>query len=115
MNILALDCAVTRISLAVKTDNKFISTTYDIGMRQSEILVPAIDEILKKEQDNPTIGLLLCKDKDRLTVDYSLKSINVPIGVSSFEIEKYIPKDILEKLPTEEDLNLHIDIDEAEE
>ena len=48
MNILALDCAVTRISLAVKTENKFISATYDIGMRQSEILVPSIDEILKK-------------------------------------------------------------------
>ena len=76
--------------------------------------VTAIDETLKKEQDNPTIGLLLCKDKDRLTVDYSLKSINVPIGVSSFEIKKYIPKDILDKLPTEEDLNLHIDIDDEE-
>ena len=50
MNILALDCAVTRISLAVKTETKFISTTYDIGMRQSEILVPAIDEILKKAE-----------------------------------------------------------------
>ena len=50
MNILALDCAVTRISLAVKTESKFISTTYDIGMRQSEILVPAIDEILKKAE-----------------------------------------------------------------
>ena len=50
MNILALDCAVTRISLAVKTDSKFISATYDIGMRQSEILVPAIDEILKKAE-----------------------------------------------------------------
>ena len=48
MNILALDCAVTRISLAVKTESKFISSTYDIGMRQSEILVPSIDEILKK-------------------------------------------------------------------
>ena len=48
MNILALDCAVTRISLAVKTENKFISATYDIGMRQSEILVPSIDELLKK-------------------------------------------------------------------
>ena len=47
MNILALDCAVTRISLAVKTDSKFISSTYDIGMRQSEILVPSIDELLK--------------------------------------------------------------------
>lgn len=50
MNILALDCAVTRISLAVKTESKFISTTYDIGMRQSEILVPSIDEILKKAE-----------------------------------------------------------------
>ena len=77
--------------------------------------VTAIDETLKKDQDNPTIGLLLCKDKDRLTVDYSLKSINVPIGVSSFEIKKYIPKDILDKLPTEEDLNLHINIDNEKE
>lgn len=41
--------------------------------------------------------------------------MNVPIGVSSFEIEQYIPKDILEKLPTEEDLNLHIDINDEEE
>lgn len=73
--------------------------------------VTAVDEILKKEQDNPTIGLLLCRDKDRLTVDYSLKSINVPIGVSSFEIKKYIPQDILEKLPTEEDINIRIDIE----
>lgn len=75
--------------------------------------VTAIDEILKKEQDNQTIGLLLCRDKDKLTVDYSLKSTNVPIGVSSFELEKYIPKDILDKLPTEEDINLHIDLKEG--
>ena len=54
MNILALDCAVTRISLAVKTENKFISATYDIGMRQSEILVPSIDELLKKADITPS-------------------------------------------------------------
>ena len=53
MNILALDCAVTRISLAVKTESKFISSTYDIGMRQSEILVPSIDELLKKADISP--------------------------------------------------------------
>ena len=41
-----------------------------------------------------------------------MKSINVPIGVSSFEIEKYIPKDILDKLLTEEDINLHLEIEE---
>ena len=72
--------------------------------------VKAIDKTLKKEIDNPTIGLLLCKDKDRLTVDWSLETINVPIGVSSYELDKYIPVDVLEKLPTEEDINLHIDI-----
>lgn len=77
--------------------------------------VTAVDEMLKKEHDNPTIGLLLCRDKDRLTVDYTLKSINVPIGVSSYEINNYIPMEILEKLPTEEDINLHIDIDEGDE
>ena len=54
MNILSLDCAVTRISLAVKTDSKFLSATYDIGMRQSEILVPSIDELLKKAEISPS-------------------------------------------------------------
>lgn len=72
--------------------------------------VKAIDKTLKTDLDNPTIGLLLCKNKDKLSVEWSLESTNVPIGVSSFEIGKYIPKDILEKLPTEEDINLHINI-----
>lgn len=82
---------------------------------QISFYVTAVDKTLKKECDNPTIGLLLCQDKDRLTVDYSLESVNVPVGVSSFEIEKYIPKDILEKLPTEEDINLHIDLVDDED
>lgn len=72
--------------------------------------VTAVDETLKKEYDNQTIGLLLCKDKDRLTVDWSLKSSNVPIGVSTYNIKEQIPDDILDKLPTEEDINLYIDI-----
>ena len=74
--------------------------------------VTAVNETLKKETDNQTIGLLLCKNKDRLSAKWSLKSTNVPIGISSFDLDKYIPKNILEKLPTEEDLNLHIDINE---
>ena len=72
--------------------------------------VTAVNETLKKETDNQTIGLLLCKNKDRLTAKWSLKSTNVPIGISSFELNKYFSKNILEKLPTEEDLNIHIDI-----
>ena len=74
--------------------------------------VTAVNETLKKEYDNQTIGLLLCKEKDRLTVDWSLKSTNVPIGVSAYNIKNQIPDDILDKLPTEEDINLHLDLTE---
>ena len=71
----------------------------------------AVDNTVKTEQDNPTIGLILCKSKNKFTVDYTLKSINSPIGVSSYEITKILPKEVLDNLPTEEDINLHIDID----
>lgn len=79
---------------------------------QLNFYVTAVNKTLKKDFDNETIGLLLCKEKDKLSVEWALEGINNPIGVSSYEIEKYIPKDALEKLPTEEELNLHIDIDE---
>ena len=69
--------------------------------------VTAVDETLKKETDNETIGLLLCEDKDKLTVEWSLKSVNALIGVASYKVKNVIPKEIMEKLPTEE-LNLYI-------
>ena len=78
MNILALDCAVTRISLAVRTDSKFISETYDIGMRQSEILVPVIDEIravkFTASQVNSTIGLTKISSNQILECSNDLKT-----------------------------------------
>ena len=73
--------------------------------------ITAIDETLKKEIDNPTIGLLLCKEKNKLSVEWSLKGTNLPIGVSSYKLNKYIPKEMLDKLPTEEEINLHINIE----
>ncbi len=67
---------------------------------QLQFYITAIDEILKQEGDNPTIGLLLCKNKDRYSVEWSLKSSNAPIGVTSYAIEQY--------LPTEEEINKFI-------
>ena len=75
----------------------------------------AVDDLLKTESDNPSIGIILCREKKKISVEYSLRDINKPIGVSSYEISNILPKEILEALPTEEDLNLHIDIDENEE
>ena len=72
---------------------------------QLSFYVTAIDETLRKEYDNPTIGLLLCKNKDKLTVDWSLKSTNIPIGVSSYNISNKLPQSLLKKLPTEKEIN----------
>lgn len=82
---------------------------------QLNFYLTAIDEQVKDKMDAPSIGLLLCKGKDKLTVEYSLKSVDKPIGVSSYQISKYLPKNVLESLPTEEDINLHIDIDDGDE
>lgn len=77
----------------------------------------AVDDLIKTENDNPSIGIILCREKKKFSVEYSLKDINKPIGVSSYEISNILPKEIMDALPTEEDLNLHIDIleDENEE
>lgn len=67
---------------------------------QLQFYITAIDETLKKEMDNPTIGLLLCKSKDKYSVEWSLKATTAPIGVASYEIRNY--------LPTEEELNRYL-------
>ena len=59
----------------------------------------AVDDQLRAAGDNPSIGLILCKDKDRLDVEYALRDINKPMGVSSF-ITKDIPLSVQSQLPT---------------
>lgn len=82
---------------------------------QLNFYLTALDEQVKDNLDAPSIGLLLCKSKDKLTVEYSLKGVDKPIGVSSYEISKYLPKNLEELLPTEEDINIHIDLEGDEE
>ena len=48
MNILVIDCALSRLSIAVKAEDKMVSEVFDIGMKQSEILIPVIQEVLQK-------------------------------------------------------------------
>lgn len=80
---------------------------------QLSFYTTAVDKILKKEQDNQTIGLLLCKGKDKLSVEWALEGTNSPIGVTSYEVRNKLPKEILDKLPTEEDINRHINFDDV--
>jgi hypothetical protein len=63
----------------------------------------AVDDQLRADGDQPTIGLILCKDKDKLDVEYALRDINKPMGVSSF-ITKDIPLSVQSQLPTVEEI-----------
>ena len=73
----------------------------------------AIDDLVKDETDNPSIGLLLCKKKDKFTAEYALKDINKPIGVSEYKLLEDIPEYLQSQLPKIEDIELHIqEIDE---
>ena len=66
--------------------------------------IVAIDEQLKKEADNPTIGLLVVREKDNIEAQYSLKSSNQPIGISEYTLSKLIPEDFKSSLPSIEDI-----------
>ena len=82
---------------------------------QLNFYLSAIDDLVKDETDNATIGLLLCKNKDNFTAEYALRNISSPIGVSEYKLLEDMPEYLQSQLPTEEDLNLHIDIIENEE
>ncbi|MFG6427294.1 MAG: DUF1016 domain-containing protein [Muribaculaceae bacterium] len=59
---------------------------------------------LKGEQDNPTIGLLICKDKDNIEAQYSLEAYNLPLGISQYELSKLIPTEIKSSMPSIEEI-----------
>ena len=71
--------------------------------------VSAVDELMKGDDDNPTIGLLICKSKDNTVVEWSFRGMSQPLGVAEFELKKKISEKIRKYLPTEEELKNIID------
>ena len=59
---------------------------------------------MKKNVDEKTIGLLVCKNKDDILASYSIESSSKPIGISSFEISKLLPEKFKSSLPTIEEI-----------
>ena len=68
----------------------------------------AIDGGLKKEDDKPTIGLLLCQSKNDIVAEYSLKDMSKPMGVCEYRITGNLPKELENQLPSVEDIKNHI-------
>jgi predicted nuclease of restriction endonuclease-like (RecB) superfamily len=64
----------------------------------------AVDMQMKTEQDNPTIGLLLCKSKNKVVAEYALRDSNKPIGVAEYQLIESLPKELQTSLPSIEAL-----------
>nr|WP_053225320.1 PDDEXK nuclease domain-containing protein [Simkania negevensis] len=73
----------------------------------------AVDDLMKRPHDNPSIGILLCKDKNKTEVEYALRDIKKPIGVASYETEivKNLPEKLKSSLPSVEEIEAEINRD----
>ena len=67
-----------------------------------------VDDRLKHETDQPTIGLILCQTKDRILAEYALRDIHKPIGVSGYELTRALPENLKSALPTIEEIEAEL-------
>lgn len=68
----------------------------------------AVDAMMKHENDNPSIGLILCKDKKKFMAEYALKDISKPVGVSEYRLSEAVPEDFKGSLPTIEEIEAEL-------
>ena len=69
------------------------------------LYVSAVDDLLRKEHDNATIGMVLCKSKNKTIAEYALRNVSTPIAVSTHTL----PKQLQDNLPTPEQLELEME------
>ena len=75
----------------------------DLGQLSGYVV--ACNHILRKEgRDNPTIGLLICRQKDSLLAQYALEGSNLPLGISEYELSKLYPEKVDGTIPTIKEL-----------
>ena len=79
---------------------------------QMSAYLSAVDDQLKHTDDKPTIGIILCKTKDNVFVEYVLRNFNRPIGVAEFEVKvvEKLPKELKSSLPTVEEIEEELNV-----
>jgi predicted nuclease of restriction endonuclease-like (RecB) superfamily len=68
-----------------------------------------IDDTLRHDSDKPTIGLILCQDAHSVTAEYALRGLDKPIGVSSYELTRALPKELASNLPSIEEIERELE------
>lgn len=92
------------IAVELKTDEFIPEYGSKIGF-----YLQALDEQIKDDSDNPSIGIILCQSKNNKIVDYTLKYINKPVGVSEYKIFDKLSNDYMQNLPIEKEINEYLD------
>jgi len=75
-----------------------------------EFYLEVLNDNVKLSDENDSIGIIICKEKNRIVVEYSLRSSNLPIGVASYETTNKLPKDYDNLIPTKEEIAEKIDL-----
>ncbi|WP_459573312.1 PDDEXK nuclease domain-containing protein, partial [Cupriavidus sp. 8B] len=78
---------------------------------QISFYLSAVDAEMKTAADNPTIGLLLCQEHNRLVVEYALRGMGNPIGVAQYQLVAELPAELQESLPSVEALTQELEPD----
>ncbi|MCX7122649.1 MAG: PDDEXK nuclease domain-containing protein [Gammaproteobacteria bacterium] len=78
-----------------------------------------LDDFVREPHENPSIGMILCGDRDRFEVEYALRGVDKPIGVADYTLTRKLPKDLMNKLPDpkmlEAEIKKELFLDELEE
>lgn len=69
-----------------------------------QLYLTALDELVKLSEENPSIGIIICKSKDKTYVEYALKRTNVPIGVATYQLSPSLPEEMKSLLPEPEEI-----------
>ncbi len=71
----------------------------------------AVDDLLRRPEDGPSIGIVLCKRKNRIIVEYALRDTNKPMGVAEYQLSSALPENLKGRLPTIEELEAELEDD----
>jgi len=69
-----------------------------------QFYLTTLNETIKTEDENPSIGIIICKDKDRTTVEYALKDMNSPMGIATYTLKEKLPNNLKDLLPSAEEI-----------
>jgi predicted nuclease of restriction endonuclease-like (RecB) superfamily len=71
---------------------------------QINFYLSALDSLVKREEDKPSIGILLCKNRDKVIAEYALRNMTKPIGVSEYKLSRIIPEKLRRVLPSAKEI-----------